>query len=654
MSMMDNQQSVKRQKSFRRWLKKVAAPKVAPLLPKGTEGKQHHQQQQQQQGVFGVPLVVSISYARGTVGYKDTDQVNHQNAAAVPLIVSKCGSYLKRNGLETEGIFRLSASTKRVNTLQQIFDSPMESYGLHHNWKDYTVHDAGSILRRYFIQLPDPVIPTSFYQPFRNVMTDDSMYKTTSQRIDAFQKLIRQLPTAHQHLLLYILDMLRFFAVNASITRMDASNLAAVFSPGLLSHPDHNTPVHYMISQRVIEFLIEYQNVFTMDLLVDDNDANEIASPVEPDEALVSPNIPRRSSCVSLPSPVDSIPPIPMGQLYEKSTNRHSMPPTPVSPTTTQSPMSTTGFESTSPSDQLKSHNNTRDIINVSPSDHKEKNNMDTPPPTSRALLRYTTLKYQYGASIINAWNQVSNLVIRRLDGWWKHVFNPLLLGWYLILGVITFTLVYEGYLICANLAIIEPCIFFSGFSGFWLLLVHGIPPLTLEQLDTCTDTLLDDNNTGDELSLFNDISLNGDTTDDQALLTDKEIMANWQQLMTRSWRAPPDDNYDDDDSKTLQQTYPALGHDSNIATDDEASMISMSSRFMEDDDNNNSIGYDDDDEEISLGSTTDEDLQHLWARYDQFKQDEALAEKLQQEEQELGLQLKKQGDAYNPFLQND
>jgi hypothetical protein len=49
-------------------------------------------------GVFGVPLVVSISYARRTVGYQDTDQVNHQNAASIPLIVSKCGSYLKRNG----------------------------------------------------------------------------------------------------------------------------------------------------------------------------------------------------------------------------------------------------------------------------------------------------------------------------------------------------------------------------------------------------------------------------------------------------------------------------------------------------------------------------------------------------------------------------
>jgi hypothetical protein len=41
---MDSLQSVKRQKSFRRWIKKVTTPKVAPLLSKGADGKQQQQQ----------------------------------------------------------------------------------------------------------------------------------------------------------------------------------------------------------------------------------------------------------------------------------------------------------------------------------------------------------------------------------------------------------------------------------------------------------------------------------------------------------------------------------------------------------------------------------------------------------------------------------
>lgn len=86
-------------------------------------------------------------------------------------------------------------------------------------------------------------------------------------RIDAFQRLIQTLPPAHQHLLLYLLDTLSLFTSHASQTKMSTSNLAAVFCPGLLRHPDHNTPSDYKVSQHVIECLIESQSLLTIQLL---------------------------------------------------------------------------------------------------------------------------------------------------------------------------------------------------------------------------------------------------------------------------------------------------------------------------------------------------------------------------------------------------
>lgn len=74
-------------------------------------------------------------------------------------------------GLETEGIFRVSGSIKRVNALEFQFDQSASSYGLDLNWEGYTVHDAASLLRRYLNKLPVPVIPFEFYQPFRDVMS---------------------------------------------------------------------------------------------------------------------------------------------------------------------------------------------------------------------------------------------------------------------------------------------------------------------------------------------------------------------------------------------------------------------------------------------------------------------------------------------------
>lgn len=60
---------------------------------------------------------------------------------------------------------------KRVNTLQHVFDSPNDSYGLHHNWDGYSLHDAASVLKRYLLQLPEPVITRQLYQKFRDVMS---------------------------------------------------------------------------------------------------------------------------------------------------------------------------------------------------------------------------------------------------------------------------------------------------------------------------------------------------------------------------------------------------------------------------------------------------------------------------------------------------
>jgi hypothetical protein len=88
---------------------------------------------------------------------------------------------------------------------------------------------------------------------------------STPERIAAFQRLIERLPLPHQFLLLYLLDMLSIFAQNDDVNLMSASNLAAVFTPGMLSHPSHDLdPIQYKISQRVVEFLIEFHMCFNM------------------------------------------------------------------------------------------------------------------------------------------------------------------------------------------------------------------------------------------------------------------------------------------------------------------------------------------------------------------------------------------------------
>ncbi|KPI43191.1 Rho-GTPase-activating protein 5 [Cyphellophora attinorum] len=226
-------------------------------------------------GIFGVPLDQSIRYANVAISLSD-EQGNSFIYGYIPIVVAKCGVFLKEKATDVEGIFRLSGSAKRIKDLQTAFNSP-DRYGKGLDWTGYTVHDAANILRRYLNQLPEPIVPLDFYERFRDPLrpyatksTGDNEAQPIDMTIEqhgaavvAYQKLITELPPLSRQLLLYILDLLAVFASKSDMNRMNAANLAAIFQPGIISHPQHDmAPTEYRLSQDVLIFLIENQDNF--------------------------------------------------------------------------------------------------------------------------------------------------------------------------------------------------------------------------------------------------------------------------------------------------------------------------------------------------------------------------------------------------------
>lgn len=145
------------------------------------------------------------------------------------------------------------------------------------DWTGYTVHDAANILRRYLNQLPEPIVPFSFYHRFRQPLKGhqaEAVGESDLQEpnvggfdlektIKTYQVLITELPALNRQLLLYILDLLAVFASKSDVNRMTASNLSAIFQPGLLGLREHDMmPKEYRLSQDVLIFLIENQDSF--------------------------------------------------------------------------------------------------------------------------------------------------------------------------------------------------------------------------------------------------------------------------------------------------------------------------------------------------------------------------------------------------------
>lgn len=181
-----------------------------------------------------------------------------------------------RTATEVEGIFRLSGSEKRIKELKTIFDSP-DRYGKGLVWDGYTVHDASNVFRRYLNDLPEPVVPLDLYDQFRQPLRGATKHAGAGDAegpqfvegfdeaaaISRYQQLITELPPLNRQLLLYILDLLAVFAAKSEVNRMNSQNLAAIFQPGMLSHPDHAmAPEEYRLNQCVLIFLIENQDHF--------------------------------------------------------------------------------------------------------------------------------------------------------------------------------------------------------------------------------------------------------------------------------------------------------------------------------------------------------------------------------------------------------
>ncbi|GAA5991136.1 hypothetical protein JCM10908_006556 [Rhodotorula pacifica] len=180
--------------------------------------------------VFGVRLEESLQYASVAISMIAPDGKQYVYGY-VPIVVAKCGMMLKETATQTEGIFRVSGSNKRINQLQSVFDQPPR-YGKDFDWTGYSVHDAASVLRRYLNSLPDPVIPANLYLDFTAVLQEP---QPIAASIAAYRHLISLLPPASRYLLLYLLDFLSVFARCSDKNLMTASNLAVVFQPGLVS-----------------------------------------------------------------------------------------------------------------------------------------------------------------------------------------------------------------------------------------------------------------------------------------------------------------------------------------------------------------------------------------------------------------------------------
>ncbi|KAM4536877.1 active breakpoint cluster region-related protein isoform 3-T3 [Odontesthes bonariensis] len=196
-----------------------------PLEPPGSTA--------QQLPVFGVSM----------------ETVAQQEGVLVPHVVRCCVEEVERRGMDEVGIYRLSGSTTDINMLKAAFNSGLREAVT--RLRNTEVNAVSGVLKLYFRELPEPLIPTVLFQSLTRALDIQDI----NSRLDSMLSLLQSCPDVNHHTFFYLLRHLQRVAQRQDVNKMSLLNLATVFGPSLLRAPvaglDHDGPT-VDISQEVV------------------------------------------------------------------------------------------------------------------------------------------------------------------------------------------------------------------------------------------------------------------------------------------------------------------------------------------------------------------------------------------------------------------
>ncbi|XP_010890146.1 rho GTPase-activating protein 39 isoform X3 [Esox lucius] len=148
---------------------------------------------------------------------------------------------LALGGAQTEGIFRVPGDIDEVNALKLQVDQ----WNIPENLSDPNV--PASLLKLWYRELEEPVIPQSFYKQCISNYEDP----------EAAISVVQSMPELSRLVLCYFIHFLQVFAqpVNVSKTKMDVNNLAMVMAPNCLRCQSDDPRVIFENTRKEMSFL---------------------------------------------------------------------------------------------------------------------------------------------------------------------------------------------------------------------------------------------------------------------------------------------------------------------------------------------------------------------------------------------------------------
>lgn len=166
-------------------------------------------------------------------------------------------------------LYRLNGSKAQVKEYRRKYDE-----GERPNLKEdgVDVHTSASLLKLYFREMPESVIPFEYFESFLSLATSfryNSNYETT---LKSLKILIKQIPDDNYRLLDYLTQFLSEISKHQEVNKMTEMNIALIFGTNILRGED-NSPEFEMATQNltthVVLALVRWHDLIFSD---DDNE----------------------------------------------------------------------------------------------------------------------------------------------------------------------------------------------------------------------------------------------------------------------------------------------------------------------------------------------------------------------------------------------
>ncbi|GAM20685.1 hypothetical protein SAMD00019534_038600 [Acytostelium subglobosum LB1] len=165
-----------------------------------------------QNKLFGIPL--EQLYLRPS-----------EQGRPIPSFVQRIIDYLSEYGCTEEGVFRLSAN-------QRILDSSKSEIeaGVELDYSELDVHTVACLLKLWVRNLPEPLLTYKQFDSFVDIANVSPM----SQKYLAIKSEMEKLPQFNRFCTFYLMRMLTKVAEQSSINKMTPNNISIVFATLLL------------------------------------------------------------------------------------------------------------------------------------------------------------------------------------------------------------------------------------------------------------------------------------------------------------------------------------------------------------------------------------------------------------------------------------